>query len=79
MPIFDLLLFSNNKKHGSEVMLRGSGVPWNLRKFNPYEYYNEFDFKISVGKNSDCYDRYLCRIKEMKESIKKIEHELPSI
>ena len=50
-------------------MLRGSGVPWDLRKSNPYECYNEFDFKIPVGKNGDCYDRYLCRIEEMKESI----------
>ena len=56
--------------HGfSGVMLRGSGVPWDLRKSNPYECYNEFDFKIPVGKNGDCYDRYLCRIEEMKESI----------
>ena len=56
--------------HGfSGVMLRGSGAPWDLRKSNPYECYNEFDFKIPVGKNGDCYDRYLCRIEEMKESI----------
>ena len=54
----------------SGVMLRGSGVPWDLRKSQPYECYNEFDFKIPIGKNGDCYDRYLCRIEEMRESIK---------
>ncbi len=57
----------------SGVMLRGSGVPWDLRKSQPYECYNEFDFKIPVGKNGDCYDRYLCRIEEMKESVKIIK------
>jgi len=57
--------------HGfSGVMIRGSGIPWDLRKSNPYECYEEFNFKIPVGKNGDCYDRYLCRIEEMKESIK---------
>jgi len=57
----------------SGVMLRGSGVPWDLRKSQPYECYNKFDFKIPVGKNGDCYDRYLCRMEEMRESIKIIE------
>ena len=56
--------------HGfSGVMLRGSGVPWDLRKSNPYECYQDFEFKIPVGKNGDCYDRYLCRIEEMRESV----------
>ncbi len=56
--------------HGfSGVMLRGSGVPWDLRKSNPYECYPDFNFKIPVGKNGDCYDRYLCRIEEMRESV----------
>ena len=55
--------------HGfSGVMLRGSGIPWDIRKSNPYECYDEFNFKIPVGKNGDCYDRYLCRIEEMRES-----------
>ena len=54
----------------SGVMLRGSGIPWDLRKSQPYDCYNQFDFKIPVGKNGDCYDRYLCRIEEMKESLK---------
>ncbi len=53
----------------SGVMLRGSGVAWDLRKSQPYDCYNQFDFKIPVGKNGDCYDRYLCRIEEMRESI----------
>ena len=54
----------------SGVMLRGSGVPWDLRKSQPYECYEQLDFKIPVGKNGDCYDRYICRIEEMRESTK---------
>ena len=54
----------------SGVMLRGSGVPWDLRKSQPYDCYDQFEFKIPIGKNGDCYDRYLCRIDEMRESIK---------
>ena len=54
----------------SGVMLRGSGVPWDLRRSQPYEIYKDLDFKIPVGKNGDCYDRYLCRIEEMRESVK---------
>ena len=57
----------------SGVMLRGSGIPWDLRKSQPYECYKEFEFKIPVGKNGDCYDRYLCRIEEMRESTKIIK------
>ena len=53
----------------SGVMLRGSGIPWDLRKSQPYECYDQLDFKIPIGKNGDCYDRYLCRIEEMKESV----------
>ena len=53
----------------SGVMLRGSGVPWDLRKSQPYDCYEQLDFKIPIGKNGDCYDRYLCRIDEMRESI----------
>ncbi len=49
-------------------MLRGSGVAWDLRKMQPYEVYDEVDFDIPVGKNGDCYDRYLCRIEEMRQS-----------
>ena len=57
----------------SGVMLRGSGVPWDLRKSQPYECYNDLNFNIPVGKNGDCYDRYLCRMEEMRESVKIIE------
>ncbi len=52
----------------SGVMLRGAGVAWDLRKSQPYECYEEFDFDIPVGKNSDCYDRYLIRMEEMRQS-----------
>ncbi|MFN4158544.1 MAG: NADH-quinone oxidoreductase subunit D [Gemmobacter sp.] len=52
----------------SGVMVRGSGLAWDLRRAQPYECYNEFDFGIPVGKNGDCYDRYLCRMQEMRES-----------
>ena len=51
-------------------MLRGSGIAWDLRRAQPYEGYDKFKFKIPVGKNGDCYDRYLCRIEEMRESTK---------
>ncbi len=54
----------------SGVMLRGSNVPWDLRKSQPYDCYDQMEFKIPVGKNGDCYDRYLCRIEEMRESVK---------
>jgi NADH-quinone oxidoreductase subunit D len=54
----------------SGVMVRGSGWAWDLRRAQPYELYNEFDFRIPVGKNGDCYDRYLCRMEEMRESVK---------
>ncbi len=54
----------------SGPMLRGSGIEWDIRKSNPYEVYDELEFDIVVGKNSDCYDRYLIRVEEMYESIK---------
>ena len=65
----------------SGVMLRGSGIPWDLRKSQPYECYDQMDFKIPIGKNGDCYDRYLCKIEEMRESVKIINQciaEMPS-
>ncbi len=49
-------------------MIRGSGIPWDLRKKQPYEVYDRMDFDIPVGTNGDCYDRYLVRIQEMRES-----------
>lgn len=57
----------------SGVMLRASGVEWDLRRKQPYSVYNELDFDIPVGKAGDCYDRYLCRINEMRESNKIIK------
>ena len=52
----------------SGVMARGTGLAWDLRRAQPYECYDEFDFQIPVGTNGDCYDRYLCRMAEMRES-----------
>ena len=52
------------------VMLRGSDVAWDLRKAQPYEVYSSLEFDIPVGKNGDCYDRYLCRVEEMRQSVR---------
>ena len=52
----------------SGVMVRGSGAAWDLRKAQPYECYDELEFDIPVGKNGDCYDRYLIRMEEMRQS-----------
>jgi NADH-quinone oxidoreductase subunit D len=52
----------------SGVMVRGSGAAWDLRKAQPYECYSELDFDIPIGKNGDCYDRYLIRMEEMRQS-----------
>jgi NADH-quinone oxidoreductase subunit D len=54
----------------SGVMVRGSGVEWDLRRTQPYECYDEMEFDIPLGVNGDCYDRYLCRMQEMRESTK---------
>jgi len=53
----------------SGVMLRGSGIKWDIRKSQPYEIYNKLEFDIPVGRNGDCYDRYWVRILEMKQSL----------
>jgi NADH-quinone oxidoreductase subunit D len=54
-------------------MLRGSGVPWDLRKSQPYDVYAKMDFDIPVGKNGDCFDRYLVRIEEMRQCLRIIK------
>jgi NADH-quinone oxidoreductase subunit D len=51
-------------------MLRASGVPWDLRKSQPYDVYGEMDFDIPIGKNGDCWDRYLVRLEEVKQSLR---------
>jgi NADH-quinone oxidoreductase subunit D len=51
-------------------MLRGSGVAWDLRRNQPYECYDEMEFEIPLGVHGDCYDRYLCRMEEMRQSVK---------
>lgn len=53
----------------SGVMLRGSGIPWDLRKAAPYEIYDRLNFEIPVGSAGDCYDRYLIRVLEMRQSL----------
>ena len=57
----------------SGVMARGSGLAWDLRRAEPYEVYSELDFEVPIGKHGDCYDRYVCRMLEMRESIKIIK------
>ena len=54
----------------SGVMLRGSGVSWDLRKTQPYDVYSSIDFDVPVGTNGDCFDRYLIRIEEMRQSLR---------
>lgn len=53
----------------SGVMVRGSGLAWDLRKNSPYDVYSELHFEIPVGKNGDCYDRFLIRMEEMRQSL----------
>ncbi|KAA1102462.1 hypothetical protein PGTUg99_035103 [Puccinia graminis f. sp. tritici] len=57
----------------SGVMLRGSGVPWDIRKSQPYDAYDQVEFDVPVGKNGDCYDRYLCRTEEFRQSLRIIQ------
>jgi NADH dehydrogenase (ubiquinone) Fe-S protein 2 len=69
-----IVSFSESLNWGfSGIMLRGSGINWDLRKSQPYEIYKELNFKIPVGSKGDCYDRYILRILEMKESLKIIK------
>ena len=53
----------------SGVMLRGSGISWDLRKNTPYEIYDQLNFEVPIGSNGDCYDRYCLRVEEMRQSI----------
>ncbi len=55
------------------VMLRGSGAAWDLRKSQPYECYAEMEFDVPIGKNGECYDRYLIRMEEMRQSVNIME------
>ncbi len=57
----------------SGAMLRGSGIAWDLRKSQPYDIYSELDFDVPIGKNGDCWDRYLVRMEEMRQSLRLIK------
>lgn len=57
----------------SGVMLRGSGIKWDLRKSQPYDAYHLVDFDVPIGTKGDCYDRYLCRVEEMRQSLRIID------
>jgi NADH-quinone oxidoreductase subunit D len=57
-------------------MLRGSGVAWDLRKAQPYDVYESMDFDVPIGKNGDCWDRYLVRLEEMRQSLRIIKQAL---
>lgn len=63
----------------SGVMLRGSGISWDLRKTQSYEVYDKLEFSVPVGTNGDCYDRFLIRIEEMRQSIYIINQVLNNI
>ncbi|NXB81498.1 NDUS2 protein, partial [Donacobius atricapilla] len=54
----------------SGVMLRGSGIRWDLRKTQPYDVYDQVEFDVPIGSRGDCYDRYLCRVEEMRQSLR---------
>ncbi|HZZ67825.1 MAG TPA: NADH-quinone oxidoreductase subunit D [Phenylobacterium sp.] len=54
----------------SGVMVRGSGIAWDLRRSQPYDCYNEMEFDVPLGVHGDCYDRYLCRMEEMRQAVR---------
>ena len=65
----------------SGPMIRGAGIPWDLRKSQPYDVYDRMDFEIPVGTNSDCYDRFMVRVEEVRQSariMKQCLAEMPS-
>jgi NADH-quinone oxidoreductase subunit D len=63
----------------SGVMVRGSGLAWDLRRAQPYECYDEFDFQIPVGKNGDCFDRFLVRMEEMRQSLRIVKQAIEKL
>ena len=78
----DIAIVSEDEilKYGfSGVMVRGSGLAWDLRRAQQYECSAEFDFQVPVGKNGDCYDRYLCRMEEMRQSVSIIKQAIAKL
>ena len=63
----------------SGPMLRGSGIAWDLRKSQPYDAYEKMEFDIPIGKNGDCYDRYLVRVEEMRQSLRIMKQAIASM
>lgn len=63
----------------SGVMLRGSGVPWDLRATQPYDVYDRLQFEVPVGTQGDCYDRYLIRVEEMRQSLRLLSQALNAL
>jgi len=63
----------------SGPMLRGSGIPWDLRKAQPYDGYEKYEFDIPIGKNGDCFDRYMVRMEEMRQSLRIMEQVLAAL
>jgi NADH-quinone oxidoreductase subunit D len=52
----------------SGPMIRGAGIPWDLRKSQPYDVYDRMDFEVPVGTRGDCYDRFMVRVEEVRQS-----------
>jgi NADH-quinone oxidoreductase subunit D len=60
-------------------MLRGSGVAWDIRKADPYDVYERMEFDIPVGVNGDCYDRFVVRLEEMRQSVRIVRQALEQL